>query len=194
MRIFIQKNIKIVLGFFIGILCGSLTVYGAYTYFASIVSFQPNDKNWKVENVEAALNDLYKIKNTPSVSLLLGTGRIRYHSSVTSLSYVPGVIASNVTDYVSLQNNKFTVKKDGNYIIFCVAGSYMNQQLGASFSGHVQVLVNDKYVMEANQSYDTYNFSHKLVSLKAGDTISAKYKANGGDYWKIAYYYIYYVG
>ncbi len=41
-------------------LCSGVTVYASYQYVASEVSYSPANKNWKVESVEEALNDLYE--------------------------------------------------------------------------------------------------------------------------------------
>ncbi len=64
-----KNNIKIlILGIVIGIVSCSMTAYAAYQYVASEVSYSPSDKNWKVESVEEALNELHKqTKNSAAV-------------------------------------------------------------------------------------------------------------------------------
>lgn len=55
-----KSDLKIILSFLIGILFSGITVYAATTYLSRDVSFTPSDENWKVSNVEDALNDLYE--------------------------------------------------------------------------------------------------------------------------------------
>ena len=70
---FIKSNLKLIIGFIVGIILASgITVY-AYSYFASDVGYTTN-KNGQVQTVADALNDLYgKINNSQTVS---GTGVI----------------------------------------------------------------------------------------------------------------------
>ena len=56
----IKGNIKLIIGIIIGMICSGVTVYASYQYVASEVSYSPANKNWKVESVEEALNDLYE--------------------------------------------------------------------------------------------------------------------------------------
>jgi len=60
-----KNNIKVIAAFILGILCCSITVYAAYNYLASEVSYTPADKSWNVNSVEEALNELHdKYKDT----------------------------------------------------------------------------------------------------------------------------------
>ena len=60
MRKIFKNNVKIIIGFILGILCSSITVYAAYKYVASEVSYTPADSEWNVGSVEEALNELRK--------------------------------------------------------------------------------------------------------------------------------------
>ena len=60
----LKNNVKLFAGIIIGILCSSITAYAAYNYLASEISYTPADKNWNVNSVEEALNQLHdKYKN-----------------------------------------------------------------------------------------------------------------------------------
>lgn len=50
---------KTILGVVLGIVIGATTTVVASTLLASNVSYTPKDKNWKVSNVEDAIDDLY---------------------------------------------------------------------------------------------------------------------------------------
>lgn len=55
-----KSKLKIILGTIVGILIGtSVTVY-AYNYQAKDIIFTPTDKSWEVDNVEEALDEIYK--------------------------------------------------------------------------------------------------------------------------------------
>ena len=61
----LEVKIKMVLVFVFGLLCSGITAYAAYNYLASEVSYTPADKNWNVNSVEEALNELHdKYKDT----------------------------------------------------------------------------------------------------------------------------------
>ncbi len=47
------------MGVVVGICCCSMAVYASYQYVASEVSYSPADKNWNVNSVEEALNELH---------------------------------------------------------------------------------------------------------------------------------------
>ena len=50
---------KTILGVVLGIVIGATTTVVASTLLASNISYTPKDKNWKVSNVEDAIDDLY---------------------------------------------------------------------------------------------------------------------------------------
>lgn len=184
---------KLFFGIWLGIVCGSVTVYAAYKYVASDVSFTPSDEGWNVKNVEEALNNLYSRKKA-SNPVLVGSGNISYNSSVTTLSNVPANLSEVGSNYLSLENNIFTVKEDGYYIIYCAVGSNMNRLTDVSYSGYVQIEVNGSVSVYAYQSYDIYTINHIILKLSAGDTIIGKYRADGGNFTKRAEYKVFYAG
>lgn len=70
MKKFLKNNI---FGLILGIILGSGIVYAANVYKAIDISYEPTDASWEVNNVEAALNDLYKNSNTvKSIEFSLG--------------------------------------------------------------------------------------------------------------------------
>ena len=195
MKCFFRQNIKLILSFLVGMLCSSITVSAIYMYIASDVTFQSSNKDWKVDNVGAALNDLYHKQSTATRALLVGSGNIVYHSlNATSLANIPSQLAQGGNDYVSLQNNVFTVKKAGNYIIFYMTGSHMDREYATSYSGFINIYINGSIKVDAQQSYDGTICDSITFSLKVGDTIVGKYRSDGGDFYKRATYIIYYAG
>lgn len=72
MKNIFRKNIKLFIGIFIGIICSGITVYAA-NYLAKDIAFVPSNNNWKVSNVEEAINDLYNNQNNKNdYSALIG--------------------------------------------------------------------------------------------------------------------------
>lgn len=64
MKKFITNNLKIITTIIIsGSLFTGIGVYAATQYLAKDISFSPKDESWKVTNVDAALNELYKNSN-----------------------------------------------------------------------------------------------------------------------------------
>lgn len=65
---FIKNNIKIFIIIIItAILCSSISVYATYSYLAKDVSYIPSNDEFKVDNVEDALNELYELKKTSNI-------------------------------------------------------------------------------------------------------------------------------
>ena len=190
----LKNNIKLMIGIIIGALCSAITVYASTQYLANEVSYTPSDENWKVTNVEAALNELYD-REKHSNPLLVGSGSTRYSSSVTTPTIITAhKLKEEGIPYLQLENNVFTVKKEGNYIIVLAVGSDMQSMSATSYSGWAGIEINNEEVLGAGQSYDMYACHSKILNLKVGDTIVGKYKADGGNYMKRAQYDIFYVG
>ena len=60
---------KYIIGFVIGsLLFGGIGIVSAYSILSSNVSFTPNNKNWKVSNVEQAIDSLYMSKTSDDYS------------------------------------------------------------------------------------------------------------------------------
>lgn len=189
MKRMIKHNIC---GFILGVICCSMTVYAAYNYFASEVSYTPSDKNWNVNSVEEALNELYKIGKPSPV--LVGSGSVRFSSGVTTLSDITAYPLEDTNNILQLENNVFIVEKSGVYIITCGIGSDMQGMVATSFSSSVQVQINGEKKCGAAQSYDMYLTDFAILDLKKGDTIVGKYQGDGGSYLKRAGYQILYIG
>ena len=60
MKKFIKNNI---IGFVLGIIVATTVGVSAYAILASDIGFTPSNPDWKVNNLEAALNDLYANTN-----------------------------------------------------------------------------------------------------------------------------------
>ena len=66
----IKNTSKLIIGFILGaVIFGGLTGMLAYAINASEISFIPSDNSWEVENVNEALDDLYK-KSDNSTTLV----------------------------------------------------------------------------------------------------------------------------
>ena len=61
MKNFIRNNL---FGFLIGMILCSGIVYAASLYYAKDVTYDPIDASWEVNNINDALDDLYKIQST----------------------------------------------------------------------------------------------------------------------------------
>lgn len=73
MNKFLKNNLKVFVAVVIsGIIFGGIGVYAASQYFAKDISFTPSDEKFKkengepIDNVEDALNELYKINGSDS--------------------------------------------------------------------------------------------------------------------------------
>ena len=58
--VYMKKNIKLFIGILIGLIFGiGATVTASVIYNSSEIGFTPSDTNWKVNNLQDAVNDLY---------------------------------------------------------------------------------------------------------------------------------------
>ena len=102
---FIKNNIKVIIAVIItAIICVSTTVY-AYGQYAKDISFTPSTESWQVDNVEDAINDLYKMKNIKSGEAFLimaGTsqlyGRHQYDMYGTDI-YIKNLDFENIKSF-----------------------------------------------------------------------------------------------
>ena len=92
MKKFVKNNL---LGFMIGsIIFGSISMVSAYTTLAKDISYNPKNETWKVDNVNDAIDDLYK-KTTND-----------------DFPYVEGIWSKSAQSV----NYTYTVEEDGIYI------------------------------------------------------------------------------
>ena len=68
-----MKNKKFIFGFILGILVMGTTAYAAYKYQAKEVGYTPSNENFKVDNVEDAIEELYQKQVGPTY-VVLNTG------------------------------------------------------------------------------------------------------------------------
>ena len=113
---FIKNNIKVTVAFCLGVLCSGITVYAA-SYLAKDISFVPSNNEWKVSNVEEAINDLYdnsynfsnpsilfnvsggtNTKRTASVNVEKGTYLV--FANIDQLASSSTVLSNSISDYV----------------------------------------------------------------------------------------------
>ena len=101
-----MKNILMI---FAGLLVGAFSTVLASSLFASNLTYNPSDKSWKVTNVQAALDDLYK--NRASAGLNSAELIVNKSEVTTQISFNPtdeykyyvltNVYFSPTIDYVS---------------------------------------------------------------------------------------------
>lgn len=83
---FIKNNIKILIIIIItAILFSGLSIYATYTYLAKDIIYIPDNSNFKVNNVEDALNELYESVKTNISGL--DTSKLLYTSTSHNGSY-----------------------------------------------------------------------------------------------------------
>ena len=100
---FFKNNLKVIIGFVIGvILASSITVY-AYSYFASDVKYT-DDKS-----VEDALNELYEIKNNNKSIVKTTILERAFYSPAQSGTYTIDV-KEKITNYQELSVENFYIE------------------------------------------------------------------------------------
>ena len=73
MKVFIKNNLKVLIAFIAGGVIFGTSVYAAYKYQASEVGYTTSNSNFKVDNVESAINELYKKATTgPTMQTVSG--------------------------------------------------------------------------------------------------------------------------
>ena len=94
-----MKNILMI---FVGLLVGVCSTVLASSLFASNLTYNPSDKSWKVTNVQAALDDLYK--NGAKVGLNSAELIVNKSEVTTQISFNP----TDVYKYYVLTNVYFS--------------------------------------------------------------------------------------
>lgn len=98
-----KNNIKFFIGIMVGILLSGITVYAAYSYLASDITFTPSNIEWDVNNVNDALDYLYNEENKNILNKL--------DLDVTANAYA-GSKTMGMSTSIDLEK--------GNYLIFGV--------------------------------------------------------------------------
>lgn len=94
-----MKNILMI---FVGLLVGVCSTVLASSLFANNLTYNPSDKSWKVTNVQAALDDLYK--NGAKVGLNSAELIVNKSEVTTQISFNP----TDVYKYYVLTNVYFS--------------------------------------------------------------------------------------
>ena len=110
----IKENLKLIIGIFIGVVISSTTLVYAASYLSRDILFTSTNPNWKAENVETALNDLYTI-STVEYSMPTGTV-ISYMGKSAPAGYLTcdGTVY-NISDYQALADHIKTQFGSSNY-------------------------------------------------------------------------------
>ena len=120
-------------GFFIGAVIFSSIGVVAYSLSAKDISFTPNNSNWQVDNINDAINDLYK-SGGGDIEVLLQNG----YSYTFTEDYSKIIV---VASYHSYFQRTYDTKNLDNYIDKWVLGgkdyavdiyTYTNVKIGAS--------------------------------------------------------------
>lgn len=97
-----DKLKKVAYGIILGILLGSGLVY-AVNYVANDISYTP-DSSWEVNNVNDALDDLYKIQTNSQKIIFLGSGTsfdltsYEGYKTFTNDDFIVGVVSASATN------------------------------------------------------------------------------------------------
>ena len=135
-----MKNILMI---FAGLLVGAFSTVLASSLFASNLTYNPSDKSWKVTNVQAALDDLYK--NRASAGLNSSELIVNKSEVTTQVSFNPtdeykyyvltNVYFSPTIDYVSwLEKIDIDNITNASYINIGMTGRNGGGSSGASRS------------------------------------------------------------
>ena len=173
-----MKN-KFFLLIIICVICVTSSVY-------AVVKYQANQIAYNNTTVDEALDDLYSMRSGTKV---VGRGDLAFDSSDTTPTKVTAISSENSN--LSINNNTYTVKKRGMYIIIGIVGSNEASTNGSSFSAHTKIYINNSEISgKASQSYSIYGVRHWELNLNVGDTIDIYAYGDGGNYKKRAVYYI----
>ena len=156
---------KYIIGFIFGIVISSTVVFAAnYLYQADEVSYTPSDKDWKVDNVDDAIKELYTMINSSNEAL-------------TNLKNtdIAKAVGANGNDFASVINKLGTIVNQGNKS-FTVNGTnaitipagYYNGQGTISTSGLIPIPTATKSIT-ANGTYDVTDYAS--VSVNASGKI-----------------------
>lgn len=111
----------LLIGFVLGaVIFGSITGVVAYNFSAKSVSYTPKDTNWKVDNVESAINDLKDEKNIFDYSnVKFGDSQLNYtygnaEQKTTQLELEAGtyIVSLVVADAFGSSNSNITNQSD----------------------------------------------------------------------------------
>jgi len=143
------------------------TVCATVLYEANQVSYTPEDSNWDVSTVDAALNDLYDKKNMPSGYVFLGNA-----------VWDNGGSGSNEITY--------TCTADG----ILVASSYDNNGKGITINGVKPTALDTKGGVNEFENVKIHNTSRAgewdtfyKVAVKEGDVVKVFVPLGGGWTW-----------
>ena len=116
----IKRNYKLLLGFVFGIICASTCVYATNTISASNVIYEPQNKNFNVDNVSDALDYLYTIGCVKGI----------YHHDANTqwnieLGFIPSYFSSNFT----VTNTHVSLIYDSKYNKKVYANTYFDNTI-----------------------------------------------------------------
>lgn len=178
---FIKGNLKLIIGFLIGlILASGVSVYAAYSYFAKDISYTKSDGT--IISVEKAINDLYAGGNTANV--IAGTNNKRFKlidefTTNTSQGYVP-VLTSNDSSSLGTAFCSFTpyISNTGAWSVFdgSGSGSLVKSEentaygyVGFKTSGILMYI--KRVTATVSPSQKNYNYALQYLDLETGNWI-----------------------
>lgn len=188
---FIKKNVKLIIGFIIGvILASTITVY-ATSYLAKDIIYK-NEKN-----VEEALNELYiktseldtlktKISQTDATENDILSGKKAYSTG--------GLITGTNTQFdINPQKlhqvngvNKISTTTGNKYIISITVGSYTNQNYVPSIASGCTIIKENDLISATYGGWVNYSKSY-VVTATSNEIV---FSGNAADYsWNHITYY-----
>lgn len=183
-----QKLVKTkIIYFILGVVVSvGITSVFAFDLIASSVGFTPTDNEWRVDDAQEAIDDLYWRINRPTDAI--ATGDQTFSSGSTSL-FKMNITVLN-TDYLSNSGNVLTVKKPGKYLIVSVVGSNASPNGGCSYTGYMRLFINNVQTI-AFQHHCGYSIYPYIADFNVNDQFYLGLYGDGANYSKRASVYVY---
>jgi len=145
--------------FVLGIIVTSAISVVAANLEARTISFQPDDENWEVENVEEAINDLYTSKNSKSIP--------------TTMTFAYGTPSQSSTKNYEELNKKVFAGLIGTQKLVCIT---YNSKLSCFTNNNLQ---NEKTHLDnvfgtgcsGSTNYTCNNDEYSCIAYSSGDFV-----------------------
>lgn len=131
---------KVLFSFFSGILVCSGIVYGANQYQSNGIEYTPTDNNWKVSNVNDAINSLYSMKteldNIKGIGDATAANILKGKKAVVKGSAVTGTMNNHSKAQIWINGDNGTFYDNVNYT--SSSGNVTNEMVGfkSKYSGY----------------------------------------------------------
>ena len=184
---YLKNNLKVIIGFIVGVvLASSITVY-AYSYFASDISYKKPGTDTTI-SVEQALNDLYAKDNTTSV--IIGTNNKKYklideYTGNTNQGYVP-VLTSNTSSALGTASSNLN---NAWYAFDNSSSTYVYYESENIATGYVQWSTNGvlmsikKITASIGANAKTYNWYLQYLDMNTNNWVTINSGSVNSGFW-----------